>query len=313
MKTENIKPGEKFSISTDGNKLSVTVGTPITKSKRSTLDKLSFEVIRDLTKTLELSGRKLSILCSKLRTNLGRNMVDSCIGELDRLHEELAEYFEVKSESFMEDGREIERSLVFVKNTSDLILHVIQQRNLDPQSCMVRISVDGGQGFLKVVVNVFDPSEKHSTSDLDDAGVKRSIILALVEDVPEENHNLHKLLNPLKLNEVKYNPAFDLKCYNAAFGLSTHAGKYACLWCEGECTLEAGEKRTCGSIDNQYRNFDADGRDHKKMMEYKNCISPRILYLDEPEETLIEKLVPPPELHIFIGIISMFVKVLLSL
>jgi len=29
---------------------------------------------------------------------------------------------------------------------------------------IVRISLDGGQDFLKIIVNVFDPAEKHLTS-----------------------------------------------------------------------------------------------------------------------------------------------------
>ena len=49
------------------------------------------------------------------------------------------------------------------------------------------------------------------------------------------------------------------------------------------------------------------------MKEFKNCISPRILYLGDPLETLVEHSILPPELYLFIGIISMFVKILLSL
>ena len=48
-------------------------------------------------------------------------------------------------------------------------------------------------------------------------------------------------------------------------------------------------------------------------MEFKNCISPQIVYLDEPLEILVKHLIPPPELHIFIGIASMFVKILITL
>ena len=77
------------------------------------------------------------------------------------------------------------------------------------------------------------------------------MVLALVEDVSEHNGNLSKLLKPLALNDVKYSIAFDLKCGNSIFGLSSHSGKYACLWCKGESTLESGEKRSLGSIQNQ--------------------------------------------------------------
>ena len=156
--------------------------------------------------------------------------------------------------------------------------------------------------------------DKYSSSTkLDDAGVKRSIILSLVEDVSEHIGNLNILLAPLRLEDVKYSVAFDLKCGNSLFGLSSHSGKFACLWCEGECLLESGEKRTFGSIDSNYKKFVADGCRYKQMKEFKNCISPRILYLDDPPETLVEHIIPPPELHLLIGIISMFVKILLSL
>ena len=81
-------------------------------------------------------------------------------------------------------------------------------------------------GFLKCIVNVFDPLCKHTTSEgLDDSGVKRSMVLALVEDVSEHNGNLSKLLKPLALNDIKYSIALDLKCSNSLFGLSSLSGK----------------------------------------------------------------------------------------
>ena len=65
---------------------------------------------------------------------------------------------------------------------------------------------------MKVIVNIFDPNRKHSTSSVyDDSGVK-SFILAIVEDVSEDNGNLQKVLDPLKLGEVDYSLAFDMKC-----------------------------------------------------------------------------------------------------
>ena len=54
---------------------------------------------------------------------------------------------------------------------------------------------------------------------LNKAKTKRSLILALVEDILEYNGNLNKLLTPLVLENVKYSVAFDLKCKNALLGL----------------------------------------------------------------------------------------------
>ena len=50
-----------------------------------------------------------------------------------------------------------------------------------------------------------------------DSGVKRCYILAIVELVSEDNDNLQKLLAPLKLEEVNFSLAFDLKCTNSIF------------------------------------------------------------------------------------------------
>ena len=139
------------------------------------------------------------------------------------------------------------------------------------------------------------------------------MVLALVEDISEHNGILANYWKALALNDVKYSIAFDLKCGNSLFGLSSHSSKYACLWCEGESTLESGEKRTLGSTDINYNKFVEDEFKKNHIMEFKNCISPRIVYLNEPLETLVEHLIPPPELHIFIGTTSMFVKILITL
>ena len=101
----------------------------------------------------------------------------------------------------------------------------------------VNIAVDGRGGFLKVAYNVFDPENLHScSSKYQDSGVQRIQILAIVEDIPESNWNLGLILSKLKLEEVIYYIAFDLKCANAVLGLSTNSGKYACLYCTGLCS-----------------------------------------------------------------------------
>ena len=131
---------------------------------------------------------------------------------------------------------------------------------------MVKISIDEGGSYLKVIVNVFE-SEKFLNS-----GVQRCQILAIKEDVPESNFNIRTILDNLNL--------FDLKCDNAIFGLSSHAGKRACLWCEGLATSEPGELRLLVG-----RVFKT-GHDNTKMKDCMNVINPRILYKDEDPKSL---------------------------
>ena len=76
--------------------------------------------------------------------------------------------------------------------------------------------------------------------------------------------------------------AFDLKCANAVFGLSSHAGKRACLWCEGLRNEECGKLRTLGSLDYWYEKYVVENNSKKSNMQhYMNVIYPRIFYLEE--------------------------------
>ena len=130
------------------------------------------------------------------------------------------------------------RDLVYVNKTSDFVLDLVKSRGLDPTSAFIRISLDGGGSFFKVMINVFDCEKKNGLDLFLNSGVQRSQFLAIVEDIPESNCNLRHIIKKLTLKDVSYYVAFDLKCGNALFGLSGHSGKRACLRCEGSSTLK---------------------------------------------------------------------------
>ena len=149
---------------------------------------------------------------------------------------------------------------------------------MDPSAAHVRISMDGGGGYLTVIANVFDPETPHSSIDkYIDTGVQRCQLICIVEDVRETNYNLALLLKRLQLDDVNYSLACDLKCANAVFGNSSHAGKFACLWCEGECSLERGEPRTIGSLEARLHQYRSDGSHKTKMKDFFNVINPRLV------------------------------------
>ena len=99
------------------------------------------------------------------------------------------------------DGTSI-KDLVFVQNAPSFILDLINQRCLDPQSAFVRISIDGGGGFMKVIVNVFDVNENTTSNLYLNSGVRRCQILPIVEDVQESNFNLRIILEKVNLQDV---------------------------------------------------------------------------------------------------------------
>ena len=51
------------------------------------------------------------------------------------------------------------------------VFKLIQERNLDPLTAFVRISLDGGGAFFKVIVNVFDALEDTLSNSFLNSGV----------------------------------------------------------------------------------------------------------------------------------------------
>ena len=67
MSTENLIDGSTFCLSTGGNPLKVTIGTPENKSKRTSFQQLSFKIIKQLQIVLELSKNKTKEMAATLR------------------------------------------------------------------------------------------------------------------------------------------------------------------------------------------------------------------------------------------------------
>jgi len=121
-------------------------------------------------------------------------------------------------------------------------------------------------GFIKVIANVFHANENTSSSLYLNSGVQRCQILSIVEDVQESNFNLRIILEKLNLQDVKFSAAFNLKCANAVFGTSSHAGKKACLWCEGDSSEVCGNLQTLGSLDYWYQRYTVENSSRKSNM-----------------------------------------------
>ena len=56
-------------------------------------------------------------------------------------------------------------------------------------------------------------------------------IIGLVENVAESHSNREKILNILKLNDLQYFCAFDMKLGKTFFGIESAASTHPCPWC----------------------------------------------------------------------------------
>ena len=90
---------------------------------------------------------------------------------------------------------------------------------------ITRVGIDGGQGSLKVIMNVFNIEADIDYKESKDTGVNKVLVLAFVKNVTENHANLQILIEKTKLNNIKFYLAADLKLLNIIVGLSGHGGK----------------------------------------------------------------------------------------
>ena len=73
-------------------------------------------------------------------------------------------------------------------------------------------------------------------------------------------------------------------------------------------TLQPGKLRTYGSLNIWYAKFKAAGLDMKKMQHYKNQIHESLLR--GAKDTTILSSIPPPELHLLMGLVNWVLEML---
>ena len=71
-----------------------------------------------------------------------------------------------------------------------------------------------------------------TASKFKDSGVRKLIILSIVEDLPETYSNVKKLMEGLNLDEFTHVNVADHKLQNQLLGMNAHGATYCCPYCE---------------------------------------------------------------------------------
>ena len=319
-----------------GNALHVVVGKQKVEEP-GTVDAL---LTAKLKKGLNLSDNNTSKMLTILRK--GNVKVEKCVmhvlkeigSTLEEEYEDVKMTMEVTEK--LEDGKDQNQkgktgkkgnkravvkkvlNVTIAKDAKALFEKVIEARKINKNTAMCRTIVDTGQGSLKVCTSIFDgnvdpdisfSSQEGANEKL--TGVNRLIILAEIEGGEERHYNLRQILEYLQLHQL---PGIvlvgDLSVTNVYLGISKHGGKYACFVCEGASTLESGTLRTFESLQSHYAGYVAAGSNPKTMQTYKNVVN-KCLVAADPQEMVGEK-IPLPELHLVIGVVNHYRKLLLK-
>ena len=198
--------------------------------------------------------------------------------------------------------------MVYVKDPTDSVYHICDERDISVHDVIIRIGKDGGQGSLKLIMYIFEPSGVFY-QEKKDSGVNKVIILAFVKDIQKSHNNMKVIFEKAKLNDLKFVLASYFKLLNIIVGLLAHGGRYACIYCKGTIDQE-GEPRSISDLSENYQAYKSNGENPKTMKDFYNVINPCLL--DENNAKTIIEIVPIPELHILMKVVTKLTELLCS-
>ena len=199
-----------------------------------------------------------------------------------------------------------ELPLVGCKNLSDFALKIFNGASLAPQHFQLKLGIDKGDNCLKMSLSFV------CVSTLANPRPNEVFIVAMVEGIPENYHNIQVILKQINAHEASFLWSGDLKMLNILCGIQQHTAKHPCYACEQpkeSLHLYTAPQRTLGTLIDRhttYLNSKQTTRDLNQVA--KNCKYYPLIASDplEPSQASMPTilLVPPPELHLMEGPIN---------
>ncbi|KAJ8685580.1 hypothetical protein QAD02_021373 [Eretmocerus hayati] len=314
-----------------GKRLRVSVGQLKTKEVRQ----ISSSDVSQVQTRFGLSSKKVNGISTAFRVaSRNRRMFEpNLMTKLDVSNHKLDEFFEVREDVFTRcvgKNTAIEKKkFVICKDIEGLFSHIQQLRGT--KKVHKKIGLDGGGGFMKICASLqsldedcttlAQPSRKRkrqtyeegiAAQDFRDSGVKKLLILAVVENAQENSENVRKLWKSLKLDELDFTIATDLKLANILAGLMSHSSTCPCCWCdvEKDNLSRCGNYRTWEDCEDQFKKWQKSGSNKKQAKKFKNCVNEPIIQKKDGSEII--ETIPPPQLHVMIGVFNHIYKHLLK-
>ena len=313
-KLRGVVTSDKMSIKTPGRPLNVAI-SGIKKLKKDN-SQISNKTLLDMQVRRNLSDNSIMGIASDLRQG-GGDVEPRFERELFNRGKLLSDFFESKEIPWVYKEKDsdvvinVTRQSILCKDVKGLVDYICQKRKL--ADALFRVGIDGGQGFLKVCLNIIDTCapvvsrRKRSRASsqkkgiFQDSGVKRLFIIGIVEDKCEMYENLREIIENLDLNKSlpEYILASDLKVCNIMVGIQSHTATYPCTWCYSKSPHKKKSKlRTYGEILKFHEAYVKGGR--KDAPKYFNCVHAPLIKGKESDEII--DLVAPAPLHLLLGV-----------
>lgn len=320
-----------------GNSTEILLSQPVGRQMKinlgdkssSTVPQISTENLSQISLNLDLSFNETKILSNTLRvvTKNRKILQPNSIEKLRDMNHSIDNLFSSTNCDMLHEKKK-ERSLssktiVFCNDIQGLVETVLEKRNKEISDVHLKFGMDGGGGFFKICLFVqtasgeelslhkFSKRQKFSdgiaSKKLKDTGVKKTLLLGLVEKTQENYENIFNLFSLMKIDVLSMNGtvATDLKLANICCGLMPHSSCFPCTWCTANKNDldKCGELRTIGGIKNNFTLWQQNGGVKQKAKNFLNCINPPI-FTPADDSVCILDIIPPPELHLLIGVVN---------
>ena len=308
---------------TGGHPITVTVG----KSGEGSVDKISIDQIKTIQIEANLSDKQVNKVFKNLRLQFGRKSVEPGLRDvLVKEKSRFDSFFSADNMRFSDsEGNTIIRPFVYCSDLVGFVRELADLRGFSVSDLVLKIGIDGGKGFLKMILTMYDPSDvlnnaKHSRITRESGigsgqeysmlGRKKIMILAISPNTPENYTNLQIFYDMVGVNQVPYTQTGDFKALNIMLGLMSCASVCGCCYCEAQRSAkewsDGGAKlRSAANLAENAAKFQKDGLgDRGRAKDISaNCIAKPMLFdeNDDPSMTVLLKC-PPPALHLKLGL-----------
>jgi len=306
-----------------------TLGTPLTvhfgpKESALSSEQLSANEAIAMQINAGLSDRQLFKVLKDLRLKFGRKVIESQVQSILVERKTIfADLFSKEMVNFVDShGKSMIRPFVFCNDISEFISRILFLRGDDDLSTVLKVGFDDGQSVLKLTLSVYDPGDRlviktlsntralqsqgiGADQDFLKSGVNKIFILAAAPKVSETYQNCKIFLDKVLTDNVSYHFAADLKMTNICLGIMTHAALHPCPYCEGTKNKfeEHAPCRTLDSISENHEKWMNESGKKTTLKHYYNCSNRPLLKSHELSTPTLD-IVPPPTLHIKLGIVN---------
>ena len=279
------------------------------EQKEPALSQMTEKEVINMIADFDLSDKKMMAILRRLKSLFGKKAFTPGIAEaLIERKKQLTKYFKEEETMFVNSqGEEVKRRFVFTEGLEILLDFIIEERDLNNEKVKVNVEMDSGQARMLVVLQIGDGIDK----TVKDASTKRAIIIAFVDDIPENYHNLSIILNKLRIHLIPhhYKIISDLKLYNIILGLMECGSRHGCYICKGlkgaDGVWVKGDLRHLEDLIADFTLWEEESGLRQQLKDYNNVQhvpllqTPTAKLLDnDHSDTLTLTLTPPPPLHV---------------